>query len=189
MGNLHVIVALTTRENDYQAEQAAAVAEVAARLGIKTQVIYAENDAANQTLQLNRIIQDAAQRPNAILVEPVGTGMPLVAKAAVGAGIGWGIINSDPDYIAELRHGGKVPVFSVSTDQTEVGKIQGKQIGMLVPDGNVVYIEGPSNSTAAQLRTKGMLSTKPPKIAKTTLWPWVREKRLPNCRTKTANYG
>ncbi len=115
----------------------------------------------NQTQQLIKIIQDPAQHPTAILVEPVGTGMPQVAKAAVAAGIGWGIINSDPDYIAELRRGGEVPVFSVSTDQSEVGRIQGKQLGVLVPEGNVLYIEGPFNSTATQLRTKGMLSTKP----------------------------
>ena len=161
MEKLNVVVALTTRENDYQAEQAVAVAEVATRLGIKIQIIYADNDAVNQTQQLIKIIQDPAQRPTAILVEPVGTGMPQVAKAAVGAGIGWGIINSDPDYIAELRRAGAVPVFSVSTDQSEVGRIQGKQLGVLVPEGNVLYIEGPFNSTATQQRTKGMLSTKP----------------------------
>jgi ABC-type sugar transport system substrate-binding protein len=87
--------------------------------------------------------------------------MPQVAKAAVGAGIGWGIINSDPDYIPELRQNGEVPVFSVSTDQSEVGRIQGKQLAALVPIGNVLYIEGPFSSTATQHRTKGMLSTKP----------------------------
>jgi len=161
MEKLNVVVALTTRENDYQAEQAAAVTEVATRLGVKMQLIYADNDAVNQTQQLIKIIQDPSQRPTAILVEPVGTGMPQVAKAAVAAGIGWGIINSDPDYIAELRRSGAVPVFSVSTDQSEVGRIQGKQMSVLVPAGNVLYIEGPFNSTATQLRTKGMLSTKP----------------------------
>jgi ribose transport system substrate-binding protein len=161
MEKLNVVVALTTRENDYQAEQAVAVTEMATRLGIKIEIIYADNDAVNQTQQLIKIIQDPIQRPAAILVEPVGTGMPQVAKAAVGAGIGWGIINSDPDYISELRRGGAVPVFSVSTDQSEVGRIQGQQLGMLVPEGNVLYIEGPFTSTATQLRTKGMLSTKP----------------------------
>ncbi len=161
MNNLSVVVALTTRENDYQAEQAVAVAEMAARLGVKMQVIYADNDAVNQTQQLIRMIQDPHQRPSAILVEPVGTGMPQVAKAAVGAGIGWGIINSDPEYIGDLRRSGTVPVFSVSTDQSEVGRIQGKQLGALVPEGNVLYIEGPFNSTATQHRTKGMLSMKP----------------------------
>lgn len=164
MDKLNVVVALTTRENDYQAEQAVAVTDMAARLGVKIQIIYADNDAVNQTQQLIKIIQDPIQRPSAILVEPVGTGMPQVAKAAVGAGIGWGIINSDPDYIPELRRNGEVPVFSVSTDQSEVGRIQGKQIAALVPEGNVLYIEGPFNSTATQHRTKGMLSTKPPAV-------------------------
>ena len=161
MEKLNVVVALTTRENDYQAEQAVVAAEIAARLSIKIQIIYADNDAVNQTQQLIKLIQDPTQRPSAILVEPVGTGMPQVAKAAVGAGIGWGIINSDPEYIAELRQGDAAPVFSVSTDQSEVGRIQGKQLGLLVGEGNVLYIEGPFNSTATQLRTKGMLSTKP----------------------------
>ena len=169
MEKLNVVVALTTRENDYQAEQAAAVTEVANRLGIKIQIIYADNDAVNQTQQLVKIIQEPAQRPTAILVEPVGTGMPQVAKAAVAVGIGWGIINSDPDYITELRRGGDVPVFSVSTDQSEVGRIQGKQISALVSEGNVLYIEGPFNSMATQLRTKGMLSTKPTAVELKTL--------------------
>src|SRR5579862_7310808 len=128
MDKLNVVVALTTRDNDYQAEQAVAVADMAARLGVKIQIIYADNDAVNQTQQLIKIIQDSAQRPTAILVEPVGTGMPQVAKAAVAAGIGWGIINSDPDYIGELRRGGLVPVFSVSTDQSEVGAFRANRL-------------------------------------------------------------
>ncbi len=60
MDNRMVVVALTTRENDYQAEQAVTVTEVAARLGVKIQIVYAENDAVNQTQQLIRIIQDSA---------------------------------------------------------------------------------------------------------------------------------
>lgn len=164
MEKLNVVVALTTRDSDYQAEQAVAVADMAARLGVAIQVIYADNDAVNQTQQLIKIIQDPTQRPGAILVEPVGTGMPQVAKAAVGAGIGWGIINSDPDYIADLRRSSGLPVFSVSTDQIEVGRIQGQQLSAIVPNGNVLYIEGPSNSTATQQRTKGMLSTKPSSV-------------------------
>lgn len=164
MNNLNVVVALTTRENDYQAEQASAVTEMAACLGVSIDIIYAQNDAVNQTQQLIKIIQNSEKRPSAILVEPVGTGMPQVAKAAVAAGIGWGMINSDPDYIPELRRAGSVPVFSISTDQSEVGRIQGNQIGALVSEGNILYIEGPSNNTAAQLRTKGMLTTKPHSI-------------------------
>jgi ribose transport system substrate-binding protein len=160
----NVVIALTTRDNDYQAEQSASAAEVASRLGVKINVIYADNNAVDQCQQLVKVIQEKAQRPDAILVEPVGTPMYQVAKAAVAAGIGWGILNREADYIPELRRTAPVPVFAVSPDQEEVGRIQGKQLAAFAPEGNILYIEGPSASSAANLRTKGMLSTKPRKV-------------------------
>jgi ribose transport system substrate-binding protein len=161
MDNLNVVIALTTRQNDYQAEQALSATEAASRLGVKINIIYADGDAVNQSQQLVKIIQDDSQRPTAILVEPIGTPMPQVAKAAVAAGIGWGILNREADYIPELRRTARVPVFAVSPDQEEVGRIQGQQLAALTTEGNVLYVEGPSTSSAANLRSKGMLSTKP----------------------------
>ena len=169
MENLNVVVALITRDNDYQAEQAASATDAAARLGAKIQIIYADNDAVNQTQQLVKIIQDPIQRPAAILVEPVGTGMPQIAKAAVAAGIGWGVLSRQADYIAELRRGNQAPVFSVTTDQEEIGRIQGKQLAALAAAGNVLYIEGPSSSSVSSLRRKGLLSTKPTSVEMKTL--------------------
>jgi hypothetical protein len=40
MNNLNVVVALTTKDNDYQAEQSASAAEVASRLGVKIRIAY-----------------------------------------------------------------------------------------------------------------------------------------------------
>src|SRR5205085_3701569 len=87
-----------------------------------------------------------------------------VAKAAVAAGIGWGVLNREADYIPELRQGTSVPVFAVSPDQEEVGRIQGKQLGVIAPEGNILYIEGPSASSAATMRSRGMLSSKPARL-------------------------
>jgi ABC-type sugar transport system substrate-binding protein len=164
MNDLNVVVALITRENDYQAEQAAAAISAAARLGVKLQVLYADNDAVNQTQQIVKVIQDPIQRPTAILVEPVGTGMIQVAKAAVSAGIGWGVLNREPEYLTELRRDRRAPTFCVSVDQEEVGRLQGKQMAALVRDGNVLYVEGPSSSSVVVLRGKGMRATKPAQI-------------------------
>ncbi|HLW83603.1 MAG TPA: substrate-binding domain-containing protein [Candidatus Sulfotelmatobacter sp.] len=163
MENLNVVVALITRDNDYQAEQAASAMEAATRVGAKIQVVYADGDAVDQTQQLVKIIQDPIQRPTAIVVEPVGTSMAQIAKAAVAAGIGWGILGRQAEYTPELRRKNQAPVFSVTTDQEEVGRIQGKQLAALVTEGNVLYIEGPSSSVSS-LRTKGMLSAKPAKV-------------------------
>src|SRR5579863_9669587 len=113
MSKLNVVVALTTQDNDYQGEQAASAVEAASRLGIKLTVVYGDNDAVNQSQQLVKIVQDRTQRPDAILVEPVGTAMPQVAKAAVSAGIGWVILNREADYISDLRRTATVPVFAV----------------------------------------------------------------------------
>jgi len=52
-------------------------------------------------------------------------------------------------------------VFGVTPDQEEVGRIQGKQVAALAAQGNILYIEGPSSSSAANLRSKGILSSKP----------------------------
>ncbi|MGB8917268.1 MAG: sugar ABC transporter substrate-binding protein [Candidatus Sulfotelmatobacter sp.] len=165
MNHLKVVIALTTKDNDYQAEQSVSAVEIAGRLGVKIDIIYADNDAVNQSQQLVKIIQDKNQRPDAILVEPVGTPMLQVAKAAVAAGIGWCVLNREADYIAELRRGAQAPVFALSPDQEEVGRIQGKQLAELTREGNVLYIEGPSSHSAANLRKKGMLATKPSGVA------------------------
>src|SRR6202167_3591236 len=174
MENLNVVVALITRDNDYQAEQAAAATEAAASLGAKIQIIYADNDAVNQTQQLVKIIQDPIQRPTAILVEPVGTGMPQIAKAAVAAGGGWGILRRAADYIFGPPRGNQgrenqFSVFSVTTDQEEIGRIQGKQLAALAAEGNILYIEGPSSTSVSGLRRKGLLSSKPAGVEMKTL--------------------
>ena len=161
MDNLNVVVALITRDNDYQAEQAASAAEAASRHGVNVHILYADNDAVNQTQQLVKVIQDAAHRPHAILVEPVGTEMVQVANAANAAGIGWGILNREPDYIGALRNAGHAPAFAVTVDQEEAGRIQGRQLAALVSEGNVLSLEGPSGSSVARLRSKGMQATKP----------------------------
>jgi ribose transport system substrate-binding protein len=166
MKPLTILVSLITEENDFQMEQAAAAQAVALRLGVQVQIVYAENDAVNQSQQLFTAIQSSSQRPDGILVEPVGTGMAQAAGAAVSAGIGWGVINREVDYVPRLRRMGQAPVFAVATDHAEVGKIEGAQLAALVKDGGgVLYIEGPSSGGVARTRSAGMFSAIPGNIA------------------------
>src|SRR6202041_3775132 len=67
--------------------------------------------------------------------------------------------------------------FSISSDHTVVGQIQGKQFAALLPQGgSILYIEGPANSSAAQERTAGMNLTKPGNIqVKTMRANWTEE--------------
>src|SRR5580700_9439010 len=179
MKRLSFLVSLTNDDNDYQQEQAAVAEKAARRLGVDVKIIHANNDALAQSQQLLQYVQTPAEaRPSAIIFEPAGgTAFPQVARAAVAAGIGWVVLNHEVDYILELRRVFKVPVFAISSDHEEVGKIQGKQFAALLPKGgSILYIEGPANSSAAKERSVGMLKTKPANIqVKTMRANWTEE--------------
>jgi ribose transport system substrate-binding protein len=159
-----VLISLTTKDNDYQEEQASAAENTARRLGVELAILYADNDAITQSQQLLKVIQSGSvSPPDAIVFEPVGaTALPQVARAAAAAGIGWVVLNRDVDYISELRRTYKVPMFAITSDHDEIGRIQGQQFGALLPNGgSVLYVQGPAESLAARQRTSGMYETKP----------------------------
>jgi len=103
--------------------------------------------------------------------------LPQVARAAVSAGIGWAVLNRDANYIQELRRSSSVPIFAVSSDHLEIGRIQGRQFAALLPHGgSILYVQGPAENSAAKERTIGMQETKPANIHVTLLRAqWTEE--------------
>jgi len=179
MKRLKFLVSLTTDDNDYQIEQSESADQAARKTGVEVQIVHAQNDAINQSTQILKAVQAPKEsRPDAIIFEPVGgTALPQVAKAAVSAGIGWVILNRDANYIEELRKTSTAPLFAVSSDHVEIGRIQGRQMAALLRSGgSVLYIQGPSENSAAKERTVGMQETKPASIQVTTLKAqWTQE--------------
>ncbi|MGA2431788.1 MAG: sugar ABC transporter substrate-binding protein [Candidatus Acidiferrum sp.] len=179
---LRIVVSLTTNDNDYQIEQAQSAEQAAARLGVSVEIIYADNDAITQSTQILKAVQASPEnRPDAIVFEPVGgTALPQVARAAATAGIGWAVLNRDASYIDELRKVSSAPMFAVSSDHVEIGRLQGRQLTALLPKGgSVLYIQGPSENSAAKDRTVGMQETKPANIQAVMLKAqWTEESSL-----------
>lgn len=179
MKKLRFLVSLTTNDNDYQIEQSESAEQAARKTGVEIQIIHAQNDAINQSTQILKAVQAAKElRPDGVIFEPVGgTALPQVAKAAVTAGIGWAILNRDATYIEELRKAATAPIFAITSDHVEIGRIQGRQMATLLRGGgSVLYIQGPSENSAAKDRTAGMLETKPAGVQVTTLKAqWTQE--------------
>ena len=156
----------------YLRAQTAAAHEVAERLSVNLQVVSADMDAVAQGQKLLEFVQSRSEpRLDAILLEPVNaTGLPRVAEAAVAAGIGWVVSNAQVDYLGSLRSKGTVPVFLVSQDHVEVGRMQGRQLAVLLPEGgSVLYLRGPATSSLASRRFEGLDSTRPKNIELKTL--------------------
>lgn len=154
-------------DNIYLREQEAAAKATATRLGVDLQVVNSENDPILQSQQLLQFVQSrSGPRPDAILLEPVNaTGLPRVAEAAVASGVAWVVSNAQVDYLAALRKSAKAPVFMVSQDHVEVGRIQGRQIAAILPKGgSVLYLRGPAANYLASKRNEGVDATKPSNV-------------------------
>jgi len=167
MKKLNFVLSLITQDNDYQIEQAASAEETARRLGLDLKIVFADNDAIQQSQQILQFIQSkSAALPDGIILEPAGgTALPQVAHAAATAGIGWVVLNRHTDYLHELRRTNRVPIFAVSSDSVEVGRIQARQLAAFLPNGGTaLYLQGPSDSTTATQRTDGMHASKPANI-------------------------
>ncbi len=167
MKKLRFLLSLTNGDNDYQIEQTSAAREAARKLGVDLEIAHARNDGVLQSQQLLSFIQSTtAPPPDAILFEPAGaTAHPQAARAAAAAGIGVALLNGDADYIAELRRISRAPVFAITSNHEEIGRIQGQQLATLLPAGGIVlYIQGPAESSAAKQRYSGMLETKSQRV-------------------------
>jgi ribose transport system substrate-binding protein len=155
-----VVVALLTAEQEFQQLQARDAREAAARLGLEVEVVFAEGHAVVQIQQLFRHVHaPEGERPAAIVVEAAtGEGLERVAKNAVGAGIGWILVNTRVTYVDRLRgaHPG-LAIAMIGADQKEVGRIQGRQCRSLLPvGGHLLCVQGPADSTVTAERLTGL---------------------------------
>ena len=177
MKQLNVVISLPGA-NKYLREQAAVAQQEAVRLGATLRILNAESDSILQSQQLLEIIQSRDGRPDAIIIEPVNeTGLPRVAEAAVATGVAWVVSNARVDYIDTLRKTSRTPVFSVSQDHAEIGRLQGKQFAALLPHGgSVLYLRGPASNSLACQRNEGIESALPHNLhLKTLKIQWTEE--------------
>jgi ABC-type sugar transport system substrate-binding protein len=156
-------VALLNERQEFQLMQATDARECAARAGLEIEVLFAEDNAIQQIHQLfERIHAAEGERPSAIVVESVTSeGLERVARNAVKAGIGWVLVNGKVTYLDTLRNERRdLPIGSVSVDNEEVGRIQGRQLRALLPQGGLVlYLSGRAETSTTQERLLGAQKT------------------------------
>jgi ABC-type sugar transport system substrate-binding protein len=155
-----VVVSLLSEEQEFQRMQATDARETAARIGLEIDVVFAEGNAVHQIQQLFKFVHAAEEeRPAAIIVEGVArAGMERLSRNALGAGIGWVLINETAPYLADLRtrYPGLV-ISSVQADEEEIGRIQGRQAKTLLPSGGALLcLQGPLDTLSTEGRAQGL---------------------------------
>jgi len=83
-----------------------------------------------------------------------------------------------------LRASARTPVFAVNSDHKEIGRLQAKQVAALLPrGGNILYIQGPSETTAARDRAIGFQSALLPNVQTVILKGQWTEESAARCVT------
>jgi ABC-type sugar transport system substrate-binding protein len=160
------IALLVVANNDYQTEQTVAAKHAAQECEVDLQVVQTEHDAVMQSQEVLKLLHSPdGIRPEGILFEPVGTALAQAARIAATKGVGWVVLNRQVEYLSELRREFSTPLFCVTTNHDEVGRIQGEQIVKLLPCGGaVLYVHGPSDNKAAIRRAAAMQEAKPANV-------------------------
>lgn len=158
--NRRLVASFFTREQEFQGLQATDVRAAAERCRFEVEVLDAGDNPVLQIQQLFRVIHaPVEERPLALIVQTrVPDGLERVARNAIGAGIGWVLLNRTAGYLEALRaeQPGLI-VTCVTTDHEEIGRIQGRQFRALLPRaGSVLYVQGPPETAGTQARMKGM---------------------------------
>jgi ABC-type sugar transport system substrate-binding protein len=145
--------------NEYQRLIRDEADAAAGRMGLDLAFDFAQNDFMQQIRQLYACVRSRPEeRPQFLFVFPVRDGsFERAMRDTAAAGIGCMTLNRRPRYLAEIRRElPAIPVGSISPDQIEIGRLQARQAGALVRAGGLVlYVMGPSLSSAAQDRAQG----------------------------------
>jgi ABC-type sugar transport system substrate-binding protein len=164
---------LRSLDNDYQQRLRDDALAVAGWLGFTVKVFAAQNDSSKQCLQITETLTDpSASDLAAVLVSAVRDDvLDQLAHKAGEAGVGWVLLNREAPYLEVLRNEfPSLPVFGVTPDQTEIGRIQAKQVKLLLPQGGVVLcVTGPAKTSSSQLRLEGLRAELPASFKVSTL--------------------
>jgi ABC-type sugar transport system substrate-binding protein len=150
---------LRSSDNDYQLRLKELGIREAKKHGFELLIESAQNDATRQVEQIRAAIKHAsATKLAGILVSTVqDAGLAEVIREAAQAGIDGGLLN-EGSFIDEIH--AQYPnraIFAVTSDQTEIGRIHGRQVRTLIGDaGRVLTVTGPMSTIMAQQRLAGL---------------------------------
>jgi ABC-type sugar transport system substrate-binding protein len=171
---------LRSLDNDYQQRLRDDALAVAGWLGFTVTVMAAQNDSARQCAQIKEALAGGSTTDlAAVLVSAVRDDvLGELAHDAGVAGVGWVLLNREAAYLEGLRNEfPALPVFGVTPDQTEIGRIQAKQVKVLLPQGGAILcITGPAKTSSSQRRLDGLKDELPAPYVVTTLeGDWTSE--------------
>ncbi len=154
------IAIFLANDGDYQEALWDTGLRAAERHGLPVCGFWADNSARKQLRQIEACLNEPDdRRPTVMIVSPVRE-ITLIsaAHAAANLGVGWVQLQRWSDYVSDLRRKFPgLPIFVVTADHEAIGRIQGRQFKVLLPNGGkLVYVRGPLGTSSAMGRFAGV---------------------------------
>jgi ABC-type sugar transport system substrate-binding protein len=153
------VALLLVEHSDFQEQLRRDAEEAAVKTRLVIDVYFTGLDFASQLKQISELIHNPAP-PSAIIVLPVrDQGLTRSARTAVKAGINVVFLTRTDDDIAEIQRDASPGTVAalVCPDETETGRIQGRQYKAVLPKGGkILYVQGSARSLTARSREQGM---------------------------------
>jgi ABC-type sugar transport system substrate-binding protein len=148
---------LLSRENEYQRLQEVAARTAAQRVDTPLDVHFSD-DAYVQTKQIYDFVHEHPPGSVLIVESVVDESLAQVARHAALAGMGWFLLHRVVPYLDQLRREfPALPIGTVTSNQRQIGRIQGKHFEILSGgEGLLLYVQGPAGSSIAADRLLGM---------------------------------
>jgi len=160
VGRARVALFLTEATNHYQKLLESDATAAAERNGFELALSFCSLSVARQVEQLRSKIQESAEhRPRAIIVMPAQEGtLRDEARLAARAGIAWVVLNRRGAFLESLpSEFPALPIFAVSPDDFEIGRIQGQQLRASLSRGaRALLVRGGSGTSTAVDREAGL---------------------------------
>ena len=161
MASGRVALFLTEAQNPYQKLLHADAARCAEQAGFALEVLFCSLGVARQLEQLRAAIRrPVSERPRAAIVMPAeDASMREVAREVVLSGVGWVLLNRRATFLDRLPYEfPKLPIFAVSPNDHEIGRVQGRQLRAALPrNARILLARGGTGPTAVD-REAGLRS-------------------------------
>lgn len=146
--------------NDFVAAIAADAEQACQRHGFTLSVASSNNQAVEQIQQIFAALRaEKPERPDAILVMPIhDQSLERVARFALGQGIPWVCLHRATGDLPALRSEfPDVALTLVGPEQEECGRIQGRQVLAMFPQGaRALYVHGRADNQSTKQRAAGL---------------------------------
>ena len=150
---------LADEGNEFQQIMKADAEAVCRRAGLGLEVHFTGYEIQAQVREMRAALARSPRADAFLVLATRDRGLGLCLRQAARDGIGWIFLNGVGDDLDEVRR--EYPgaaLATVTADERETGRIQGRQFRALVSAGRMgLYVQGGTQSLVARERTAGLL--------------------------------